>query len=337
VLCGDAGLQQVIQDAGEDAGGAPAGSSLPSAFATRLKVRPACRQVSWCGPCFQSSITPSRAWTASGSAISAACTSVRKAGRRLARVSSMPRIKVRTRSWRWRTPVGRSTSIRSAMPGASAMPSAAASGMLTAARLAMEVERGIDRRLRGRDDHREVGRAAARQHHAGGHALQRRLAHVGRDEAERDIAVAAAEHRLGPVRGRRDDGQAVGPAALELSSMSSVPAGASIAAASSGSMAALEEQPGLSSDSVASGIGSPAPRSVSACPIRAARAAWSQPVTVPAIVRRGRRGQLSVPRRAGRRATSRTAGPQRPPCPASRDGAPPGRRPRAGSRTRRWR
>ena len=46
-----------------------------------------------------------------------------------------------------------------------------------------------------------------------------------------------------------------------ISSMPSVPAGADIAAASSGSIAALEEHPGLSSGSVASGAASPAPRS----------------------------------------------------------------------------
>ena len=37
----------------------------------------------------------------------------------------------------------------------------------------------------------------------------------GGTEAEGNPAVAAAEHRLDPVRGRRDDRQAVGPAALE--------------------------------------------------------------------------------------------------------------------------
>ena len=66
--------------------------------------------------------------------------------------------------------------------------------------------------------------------------------------------------------------------------MPSVPAGASIAAASSGSMADLAEHPGLSSGSAASGTGRPAPRSDSARPISATRAAWSQPVTLPAIV-----------------------------------------------------
>src|ERR1700757_3741499 len=69
-----------------------------------------------------------------------------------------------------------------------------------------------------------------------------------------------------------------------ISSTSSVPAGAEIAAASSGSIAALDEQPGLSSGSVASGIASSAPRSAPARPLRATTAAGSQPVTGPALV-----------------------------------------------------
>jgi hypothetical protein len=88
-------------------------------------------------------------------------------------------------------------------------------GRLGGHRLAVEVERGIERGLGGRDHDRKVGRPAAGQHRAGRDPLQRRLAHIGRDGAERNPAVAAAEHRLDPVRGRRDDRKAVGPAALE--------------------------------------------------------------------------------------------------------------------------
>ncbi len=57
-----------------------------------------------------------------------------------------------------------------------------------------------------------------------------------------------------------------------------------MAATRSGLSAALLEHPGLSSGSLASGTVSRAPSSVPARPIRAARAVWSQPVTVPTTV-----------------------------------------------------
>jgi hypothetical protein len=60
-------------------GSSPSGSSLPSASATRPKIRSVCRQVSRCGPCFQSASTPSRRWSSSPSAVSAWCTRVRRA------------------------------------------------------------------------------------------------------------------------------------------------------------------------------------------------------------------------------------------------------------------
>ena len=79
----------------------------------------------------------------------------------------------------------------------------------------MQVERGIERGPGGRDDHREVGGAAARKDGTGGHPLQRRLTHRRRDGAEGHGDVGSAEHRLDPLRRRRHDGQAVGPAPLE--------------------------------------------------------------------------------------------------------------------------
>ena len=97
----DAGLRQVIADPGELIGGGAVGMLFSQgARDEALKVRSTCRQVSWCGPCFQSSITPSLTWSAPGRAVSAACTSVRCAARRSARVSSMPVSKVAAFSWR---------------------------------------------------------------------------------------------------------------------------------------------------------------------------------------------------------------------------------------------
>jgi len=59
-------------------------------------------------PC-QSSVTPSRIWSAWGNEVSAWCTRVRCAGRPSARASSMPSNKVRTGSCRPRTPAGSSS------------------------------------------------------------------------------------------------------------------------------------------------------------------------------------------------------------------------------------
>ena len=92
-------------------------------------------------------------------------------------------------------------------------------------------------------------------------------------------SIASTRSGVGGTTGR--------PSVQPRSNISSNVVGASraeIAAASSGSIAALDEHPGLTSGPVASGIASPAPRSAPARPMRATRAAWSQPVTAPAIV-----------------------------------------------------
>jgi hypothetical protein len=64
-----------------EAAGSPSGSSLPAAAATRPKVYSVCRQVSRCGPFFQSAVTPSRRWSSPGRLVRAWCTRVRWAAR----------------------------------------------------------------------------------------------------------------------------------------------------------------------------------------------------------------------------------------------------------------
>ena len=120
------------QAACSSADGSPSGFCLPRAPAIRPEVYSACRQVSRCGPCFHSVITPSRRCSSPGRLVSAWWTRVRWAGRPPAWVRHMPASSVRTLSWRERTPMGSTASIRGAMPEAPVISSTAASVIMTA-------------------------------------------------------------------------------------------------------------------------------------------------------------------------------------------------------------
>ena len=80
-LLRDAGLEQVIADVLQGAGGQPVRLVLAEGVRDQAEGALGLPEVSWCGPSFQSAITPSRLWSSSPSAVSAWCTRVRCACR----------------------------------------------------------------------------------------------------------------------------------------------------------------------------------------------------------------------------------------------------------------
>jgi hypothetical protein len=78
-------------------------------------------------------------------------------------------------------------------------------------RVEARIERGLHR---GHHD-REIRGTAASKHRARGNPLERRLALRRRDEPQRPGPVAAAYHRLHPLRRRRNDRQPIAPTPLE--------------------------------------------------------------------------------------------------------------------------
>ena len=183
-------------------------------------------------------------------------------------------------------------------------------GGLGGHRLAVQVERRVERGPGGRDHDREVRRAAAGQDGARGHPRQRRLAHGGRHQAEGLAAVGPAEHRLDPLGRGRDHRQAVGPAALEhLLEL----VGAHRAGHRRHQVRVDRRLRGA--PRLAQRLGWAASRragrrsSAPAVPSSAARAGWSHPVTRAGDAAvRGRPAPSSAPRPARRPATSRYGG-----------------------------
>ena len=81
--------------------------------------------------------------------------------------------------------------------------------------LTVEIEGRLERRLHGGDDDREVLGPAAGEHRTRRDPLERRLAHRRRHLSQRERGIAAAQHRVDALAGRRDHRQPVAPAALE--------------------------------------------------------------------------------------------------------------------------
>ncbi|MNC85936.1 hypothetical protein D3C83_15610 [compost metagenome] len=79
----------------------------------------------------------------------------------------------------------------------------------------VEVERLLAHRLDREHEQRKIFRPAARHHGVGGEPQRRRLAVARRHLRHRLVPrpVAVREHSLDTRRGRRNDGQAVAPAA----------------------------------------------------------------------------------------------------------------------------
>ena len=82
---------------------------------------------------------------------------------------------------------------------------------------AVQIVRGVEERLQGGEDHREMLGPAAAHHRVDRELLDRRGAALGRDQAEALLGVAPGvlDQRLDAAPGGEDDREAVGPPARE--------------------------------------------------------------------------------------------------------------------------